>query len=314
VVELHTSIGLAELAGGSDSDEVLRHADLARKRARQLGLDRVEWYDPDVEMQLNRRMDLERELLGAIERNELDLVFQPVVGLRDEQPVGVEALLRWRHPEFGTILPNELLPIARAVGIAPEIDEWVLDAACRHLTGWSTGDNNFWLSVNVAPRELLTARFPDRVATTLKRYGMPPERLVIEVAETWVAEDVPAIVASLAGLRKLGVRAALDDFGSGQASLSHLRRLPVDMLKLHSSLVSTSSEANTGGGPAVIDVVVSLGRRLGLEIVAKGLETAEQIERASKSGCLYGQGFALGRPAPAERIEAYLESHRSKTE
>jgi diguanylate cyclase (GGDEF)-like protein len=309
LVELHTSIGLAELAGGGDSDEVLRHADLARRRARQLGLDRVEWYDPDVEMALNRRMDLEKQLLGAIERNELDLVFQPVVGLRDEQPAGVEALLRWRHPQLGTILPNEILPIARAVGIAPEIDEWVLDSACRHLTAWSTPGSEFWLSVNVAPRELLTARFPDRVATTLQRYGLAPERLVVEVAETWVAEDVPAIVASLAGLRKLGVRAALDDFGSGQASLSHLRRLPVDMLKLHSSLSNAASEANTGGGPAVIDVVVSLGRRLGLQIVAKGLETEEQIERVARAGCLYGQGFIVGRPAPAERMEAYLESH-----
>jgi diguanylate cyclase (GGDEF)-like protein/PAS domain S-box-containing protein len=308
-VVLHTSIGLAELAGGSDSDEVLRHADLARKRARQLGLDRVEWYDPDVEMALNRRMDLEQQVLGAADRGELDLVFQPVVGLRDDQPVGVEALLRWRHPQLGTILPNELLPIARAVGIAAEIDEWVLDAACRHLASWVTGDNAFWVSVNVAPKELLTARFPDRVAATLERYGLPPDRLVVEVAETWIAEDVPAIVASLAGLRKLGVRAALDDFGAGQASLSHLRRLPVDVLKLHSSLVNTSSEASVGG-PAVIDVVVSLGRRLGLEIVAKGLETAEQAKWAAGAGCLYGQGFALGRPAPAERIEAYLESHR----
>ncbi|WP_240669702.1 putative bifunctional diguanylate cyclase/phosphodiesterase [Actinoplanes solisilvae] len=309
IVEVHTSIGLAELAGGVDSDEVLRHADLARRRARQLGLDRVEWYDPDVEMKLNRRMDLERELLGAADRGELDLVFQPVVGLRDEQPVGVEALLRWRHPQLGTILPNELLPIARAVGISAELDEWVLGAACKHLAAWR--DDGFWLSVNVSPRELLTARFPDRVASTLKRYGLAPERLVVEIAETWIAEDVPAIVASLAALRKLGVRAALDDFGAGQASLSHLRRLPVDMLKLDASLVNTSSEAATGHGPAVIDVVVSLGRRLGLEIVAKGLETQEQRDRAAKAGCLYGQGFSLGRPAPAERIEAYLESHRA---
>jgi diguanylate cyclase (GGDEF)-like protein/PAS domain S-box-containing protein len=312
IVEVHTSIGLAELAGGSDSDEVLRHADLARRRARQLGLDRVEWYDPDVEMKLNRRMDLEQQLLGAAERGELDLVFQPVVSLRDEQPAGVEALLRWRHPQLGTILPNELLPIARAVGIAAEIDEWVLDAACKHLSAW-TGDTGFWLSVNVAPRELLTARFPDRVAATLKRYGLPPERLVVEVAETWVAEDVPAIVASLAGLRKLGVRAALDDFGSGQASLSHLRRLPVDMLKLHSSLLNVPAEPPApGSGPGVLDVVVSLGRRLGLEIVAKGLESTDQIERATRAGCLYGQGFALGRPSPAERIEAYLDSHRTQ--
>jgi EAL domain-containing protein (putative c-di-GMP-specific phosphodiesterase class I) len=259
-------------------------------------------------MQLHRRMDLEQQLLGAAEKGQLDLVYQPVVGLKDRQPVGVEALLRWRHPKLGTILPAELLPIARAVGIAAELDEWVLDSACRQLANWATGDEDFWLSVNVAPKELLTARFPEHVAATLERHALDPERLVVEVAETWIAEDVPAIVAALAGLRKLGVRAALDDFGAGHASLSHLRRLPVDMLKLDRALLTMPSEHNA---PAVIDVVVSLGRRLGLEIVAKGLETEDEIERARRAGCLYGQGFALARPAPAERIEAFLESHRA---
>ncbi|MFI5490946.1 EAL domain-containing protein [Actinoplanes sp. NPDC051859] len=308
IVELHTSVGLAELAGGKDSEEVLRHADLARSRARQLGKDRVEWYDTDVEIQLHRRMDLERELLGAEARGELDLVFQPVVSLRDNRPVGVEALLRWRHPTLGTILPAELFPIARAVGCAAELDEWVLDEACRRLNGWSASGTDFWLSVNVAPRELLTARFPERVATILDRHGIAPDRLVVEVQETWIAEDVPAIVASLAGLRTLGVRAGLDDFGAGQASLAHLRRLPVDLLKLDQTLVNEPREP--GSAPAVLDVVVSLGRRLGLEIVAKGLETRDQIALARRAGCHYGQGFALGRPAPAERMEAYLESHR----
>jgi diguanylate cyclase (GGDEF)-like protein/PAS domain S-box-containing protein len=303
-VELHSSVGLAELAGGADSDEVLRHADLARQRARQVGLDRVEWYDPDVEIQLDRRMELEKQLLGAAGRGELDLVFQPVSALRDGRPVGVEALLRWRHPRLGTILPQEILPIAAALGITAELDEWVLDEACRSLHNWDGGDEDFWLSVNVGPRELLTARFPERVASTLKRYDLTPERLVVEVAETWIAEDVPAIVAALSGLRKLGVRAALDDFGSGQTSLSHLRRLPVDMLKLNQSLVA-------GDPGSVLHVVVSLGRRLGLEIVAKGLETQERVDRAAAAGCRYGQGFALAHPAPAERIEAYLESHRA---
>jgi EAL domain-containing protein (putative c-di-GMP-specific phosphodiesterase class I) len=163
--------------------------------------------------------------------------------------------------------------------------------------------------VNVAPKELLTARYPERVAATLQKHALDPERLVIEVAETWIAEDVPAIVASLAGLRKLGVRAALDDFGAGHASLSHLRRLPVDMLKLDRTLINKPAEHAVG--PAVIDVVVSLGRRLGLEIIAKCLETEDEIERARRAGCLYGQGFALGRSAPAERTEAYLDSHRS---
>jgi diguanylate cyclase (GGDEF)-like protein/PAS domain S-box-containing protein len=307
IVELHTSVGLAEVAGGADSDEVLRHADLARRRARQLGRDRVEWYDTDVEMQLQRRMDLEQQLLNAIDADELDVVFQPVVGLRDQRPVGVEALVRWRHPKLGTILPAELLPIARAVGVAADLDEWVLDAACRQLSTWNNGNDDFWLSVNVAPRELLTARFPEQLAATLHKHGLAPERLVVEIAETWIAEDVPAIVAALAGLRKLGVRAALDDFGAGQASLSHLRRLPVDVLKLDRTLLNLPTERN---GPAVLDVVVNLGRRLGLDIVAKGLETEDEVERARKAGCYLGQGFALGRPAPAERMEAYLDSHR----
>ncbi|MEV0902901.1 EAL domain-containing protein [Actinoplanes sp. NPDC049802] len=309
-VTLYTSVGLAELSGGADSDDVLRQADLARQRARQLGRDRVEWYDPDVEIQLHRRMELEQQLLGAAGRGELDLVFQPVVELRDgHPPAGVEALLRWRHPHLGTVAPRELLPIAASLGITAELDEWVLDEACRRLASWSVRDD-FWLSVNVGPRELLTARFPERVTTILHRYGLPPERLVVEVAETWIAEDVPAIVAALAGLRKLGVRAALDDFGSGQTSLSHLRRLPVDMLKLSRALIDPPSEAVVGGGPAVLDVVVSLGRRLGLDVVAKGLETGEHVTRAVAAGCRYGQGFALGHPGPAERVEAYLESHR----
>ncbi len=307
VAEMHTSVGLAEVSGGTDSDDVLRHADLARKRSRQLGRDRVEWYDADVEFQLHRRMDLEQELLSAVDRGQLDLVFQPVVDLRDRRPVGVEALLRWRHPKLGTILPAEILPIARDVGIAADLDEWVLDAACRHLSNWFSADQDFWLSVNTAPRELLSARFPEQLTATLDKYGVSPERLVVEVAEEWIAADVPAIVAALSGLRKLGVRAALDDFGAGQASLSHLRRLPVDQLKLDRALMNAPTSRT---GPAVLDVVVSLGRRLGLEIVAKGLETEDEVVRARTAGCVYGQGFALGRPAPAERTEAYLDSHR----
>ncbi|GIF10550.1 EAL domain-containing protein [Actinoplanes teichomyceticus] len=311
-VVLHTSVGLAELAGAADSGAVLRHADLARQRACQLGRDRVEWYDPDVEIHLHRRMELERQLLGAAGRGELDVVFQPVAGLRDGRPAGVEALLRWRHPRLGTILPGEALPIAAALGITAELDEWVLDTACRHLSTWSCGDGAFWLSVNVGPRELLTARFPERVTGTLRRYGLAPERLVVEVAETWIAEDVPAIVAALTGLRRLGVRAALDDFGSGQTSLSHLRRLPVDMVKLSPALLGGDPEEPAGGGPAVIEVVVSLARRLGLDIVAKGLETPARLARAAAAGCRYGQGFALARPATAERAEAYLDSHRAQ--
>jgi EAL domain-containing protein (putative c-di-GMP-specific phosphodiesterase class I) len=254
-------------------------------------------------------MDLEQQIIGAAHRGELDLVFQPVLDLRDSRPVGVEALVRWRHPHLGTILPAELLPIAEAVGVAADIGDWVVNTACRRLESWGEAATHLWISVNVAPRELLRPAFRGRIAAALARHGLPPERLVVEVAETWIAEDVPAVVAALANLRKLGVRAALDDFGAGQASLSNLRRLPVDMLKLDRALLNTPAEPSNG--PAVIDVVVSLGRRLGLEIVAKGVESDEQVERARAAGCLYGQGFALARPAPAERMEAYLDTHRA---
>jgi diguanylate cyclase (GGDEF)-like protein/PAS domain S-box-containing protein len=311
VVTLHVSIGLAEVSAGSGVDDVLRQADVARRRARQLGRDRVEWYDTDLEEQLLRRMDLEREVNGAAARGELDLVFQPILSLRDGRPVGAEALLRWRHPHLGTILPTEILPIAHSVGVGTEIGDWVIDAACRRLRAWSELDPNLWMAVNVAPRELLGTGFPDRVGAALTRHGLAGDRLVVEVAETWVDEDVPAVVAALAELRQLGVRAALDDFGAGQASLAHLRRLPVDMLKLDRSLISVPTDVV--GGHGVLDVVVSLGRRLGLEIVAEGLERPEHVELATRAGCLYGQGLALARPGPAERIEAYLEEHRASS-
>ncbi|GAA0801499.1 putative bifunctional diguanylate cyclase/phosphodiesterase [Spirilliplanes yamanashiensis] len=311
IVPLHASVGLAEVSAGSGVDDVLRQADLARKRAEQLGRDRVEWYDTDLEAQLNRRMDLEREITGAASRGELDLVYQPVQSLRDGHTVAVEALLRWRHPTLGTIMPAELLPIAASVGVAGDIGEWVIDAACRQLARWQVLDPELSMSVNVAPRELLAPAFPTRVGAALVAHGINPEKLVVEVAETWVAEDVPAVVAALAALRNLGVRAALDDFGAGQASLAHLRRLPVDMLKLDRSLARGTGPATPLGGQAVIDVVVSLGRRLGLEIVAEGLETQEQVDRARDAGCPFGQGFALSPPSPAERVEAYLEEHRT---
>jgi EAL domain-containing protein (putative c-di-GMP-specific phosphodiesterase class I) len=163
--------------------------------------------------------------------------------------------------------------------MSTQIGTWVINAACRRLESWADSGSDVWLSVNVAPAELLEPGFPSRVAGILAANGLTPERLVIEVAETWIAADVPAVVAALAALRKIGVRAALDDFGAGQASLSHLRRLPIDVLKLDRALLDTPTERQLAG-PAVIDVVVSLGRRLGLEIVAKGLESEGQVERA----------------------------------
>ncbi|GGO30231.1 GGDEF domain-containing phosphodiesterase [Micromonospora parathelypteridis] len=306
VLRVQTSIGLAEVSGDRPAD-VLRQAELARRRAVQLGRDRVEWYDAFLEEQLVRRLDLERELPGAVARGELDLVYQPVLDLADGQPVGAEALLRWRSPVLGTVLPAELLPVAEDLDLVGELEWWVLDRACRQLSNWSAGVRELWMAVNVTTRELTTPDFVQRAAAVLAAYGVPPERLVVEVSEPRVAGDLPTVVARLAGLRSLGVRTALDDFRPEHASLAQLRRLPIDLLKVGPELVG----ARPDGQPPLIDVVVNVGERLGVEIVAEELESSTQVEGARRGGCRYGQGFALARPATAERVEAYFEEFPS---
>ncbi|MDQ7909189.1 EAL domain-containing protein [Phytohabitans sp. ZYX-F-186] len=315
IVHLKVSIGLAELSGGDNVDDVLRRADLARRRARQLGRDRIEWYDAYLEEQLVRRMDLERELPGAAARGELDLVYQPVLSLPDRQPVGVEALLRWRNATLGTVLPSELLPVAEDLALIDEIGQWVLTTAVRQLAMWTVPGRELWMSINVAPRELAANDYVTRVKAALAERSVPPELFVVEVAESRLPADVAPVVTQLAALRSLGVRTALDDFGAGQASLQQLRRLPVDLLKIDGTIIAAPSDQLPadlqGHSRPLIDVVADLGRRLGVEIIAEGLESVAQIRQAQEAGCGLGQGFALVRPAPAERVEAFLEERRA---
>ncbi|TYC23216.1 EAL domain-containing protein [Micromonospora sp. MP36] len=305
-IRIQVSVGLAETTGG-DPEDVLRQADLARRRAVQLGRDRVEWYDAYLEEQLVRRLDLERELPGAVARGELDLVFQPVLALADRQPVGTEALLRWRSPVLGTVLPDELLPVAADLDLVGEVGRWVLDRASRQLAAWSDGGRELWMAVNVTPRELAAPDIVARAATALAAYGVPPERLVVEVAEPAVGAELSTVVARLAGLRSLGVRTALDDFRAEHASLTQLRRLPLDLLKVGPHLVGPAAD----GQRPLIDVVASLSARLGLEVVVEGLESEAQVAGARRAGCRYGQGFVLARPATAERVEAWFEEFPS---
>ncbi|MGW0503596.1 EAL domain-containing protein [Micromonospora sp. NPDC003241] len=306
VLRSRPSVGLAELTPGRPED-VLRQADLARRRAAQLGRERVEWYDAYLEEQLVRRLDLERELPGAVARGELDLVFQPVVDLADRSPVGTEALLRWRSPVLGTVFPAELLPVAEDLDIVGELGVWVLDRACRQLAHWSGGGRRLWMSVNVTTRELTSPDFVPRTAAVLDAYGVGPDQLVVEVAEPRVGAELSTVVARLAGLRSMGIRTALDDFRAAHASLAQLRRLPIDLLKVGPEAVVPSGDP---AGP-LLDVVVTVADRLGLEVVAEGLESAHQVDGAQRAGCRYGQGFELARPATAERVEAYFEEFPS---
>ncbi|WP_233558731.1 GGDEF domain-containing phosphodiesterase [Micromonospora radicis] len=304
VLRSRASVGLAELAHGRPED-VLRQADLARRRAAQLGRERVEWYDAYLEEQLVRRLDLERELPGAVARGELDLVYQPVLALADRSPVGTEALLRWRSPVLGTVFPAELLPVAEDLDIVGELGAWVLDRACRQVAEWSVGGRRLWMAVNVSTRELVSADFVPRTAAVLDAYGVGPDQLVVEVAEPRLGGELSTVVARLAGLRSMGIRTALDDFRAEHASLAQLRRLPIDLLKVG------PEAAGAGRNGPLLDVVVTVADRLGLEVVAEELESAHQVDGAYRAGCRYGQGYELARPATAERVEAYFEEFPS---
>jgi diguanylate cyclase (GGDEF)-like protein/PAS domain S-box-containing protein len=306
-VHLAADVGVADLVGGNSADEVVRHADLARRRARQLGRGRVECYDASFEAALIRRTAIEQELPGIVGRGELDLAFQPILDLLYRQPAGAEALLRWRHPRLGPVPPMEFLPVAEELDMVDELAVWVLHRACRQLSDWRRDGRDLWMSVNMSPRQLCGDGFLAAVATALDTHCVPADSLIVEVALP--AESTA--VDHLAGLRALGVRTAVDHFGTGPTALAHLRRLPVDILKIDRVLFGEPA-GQTGPATPIVDVVVALAQRLGIEVIAAGLETESHVDVVRAAGCHLGQGFLLSRPDHAEHIEAFFETHRAR--
>jgi diguanylate cyclase (GGDEF)-like protein len=302
-VHLSASIGLTDLAGGRNADDVLRRADLALRRAKQFGRGRVEWYDEAVEQAIVRRMTIEQELPDALVRGELDLLYQPILDLVRGRPLGVEALLRWRHPRLGTLLPSDVIPVAEDLGLITEIGSWVVRQASRQLATWMREGRDLSMAVNISPRQLAGPELISDVSTVLGLHQFPADRLVLEVAEAGISEGAEERVGQL---RSLGVRTALDEFGTGVQSLSHLRGLPIDMVKIGPTFFD-EVPATAGQSVPLIDVMVGLGRRLGIDVVAQGLEAPAHLEVVRGAGCRLGQGHLFARPQPAERTEAYLD-------
>jgi diguanylate cyclase (GGDEF)-like protein/PAS domain S-box-containing protein len=314
-VHLSASIGLALITGADGVDDVLRRADLALLRAQRDGRDgrgRVEWYDESMEAALLRGVTLEQELPGAVGRGELDLVYQPILELAYQRPVGAEALLRWRHPTIGTVAPTELIAVAEKLGLVDEIGDWVLHRACRQLSGWLREGFDLWMSVNVSPRQLLSANFVPMLRDALDTHLVCADHLLLEITEQAAATplDLDGLENALTRVREVGVRTAIDHFGTGPTSLAQLRRMAVDMVKVDRSLFA--EPAGRGGAvPPIMDVVVGLGERLGLIVVASGVEAEAHLDAVRAAGCRYGQGTLFAVPAPPERIEAYLADYRS---
>jgi diguanylate cyclase (GGDEF)-like protein len=300
------SVGIAVTSDGEvDADSLLRDADLAGYRAKAAGRGRVELFDEGLREEVLRRSATEQALRDALADDALELHFQPVFDAARNDVAGVEALLRWNRPGFGMVPPVDFIPIAEASDLIIDVDRWVLRRACQQLAAWRDDDvlGDLTVAVNLSGRHLLSLTVVDDVRDALETNGVPPERLTVEITETVLLTDVPVIVEHLKQLRALGVRVAIDDFGTGYTSLTHLRSLPVDVLKIDRSLV-------VSGGVApdvhVLGLLAGTAHALGLRLVAEGVETDEQFRRMQDLGCDDLQGYLISRPVPADALRAFM--------
>ena len=311
------SLGMALSGTGDDSAAgLLRDADTAMYVAKERGRSRIEVFDPRSHDVVLDRMRTRSELHGALERDELRAYYQPIVELATGRVAGVEALLRWEHPERGLLHPGEFLGIAEESGLMVPIGTWVLEQACRQVVAWEDerrgagfASEPLIVSVNLSPRQLVEAGLVDDVATVLAATGVAPGSLWLEITEGALAADTESTLRVLQRLGDLGVRLAIDDFGTGYASLGYLKSFPVGALKIDRSFV-----VGLGRGAddtTIVGSVVALARSLGLECVAEGIEHPRQLDELRRLGCEYVQGFLLGVPLPAEVLGPQLRDDLS---
>jgi diguanylate cyclase (GGDEF)-like protein/PAS domain S-box-containing protein len=310
---LQASIGIALAGGDASPEDLIRDADAAMYRAKDRGRSRVEVFDEAMRRDARERVATESALRRAIERDELCIHVQPVVGIGDERIAAFEALVRWQHPERGLVPPGEFIPLAEETGLIVPIGNWVLREVCRTQRRWHDELGIGWVqcSVNLSVRHL---QQPDLVATVraaLEEHGVPAHRLVLEITESAVMENGSGTVETLETLKAIGVRLALDDFGTGYSSLAHLHRFPLDVLKIDRSFTAALGDDHQGA--SIAGAIVSLAQALDLVTVAEGIEDATQQRRLEHLGCTYGQGFLFSRPMPPATFDAVLRGERPVT-
>ena len=305
-VRVAASIGVTFSCPEDTTEELLRNADIAMYSAKAGGKGRHVVFEPHMQEVLRERLRTEEDIGRGMEREEFFVEFQPVIDLRTRGLLGVEALVRWRHPDHGVLLPGRFIPVAEESGQVIELGRWVLIEACCRVREWResiAGGTGLRVSVNISGRHLQHADLVADVARALKFSGLEPGNLVIELTESTIMHNTEANLARLQDLKALGVRLAIDDFGTGYSSLSYLHRFPIDILKIDRSFVSRLTE--TGDGPELARAVVMLGDTLGLETVAEGIEQEDQVAALLALGCVAGQGFLF---APSTTLQALASS------
>jgi diguanylate cyclase (GGDEF)-like protein/PAS domain S-box-containing protein len=304
------STGVAAFpADGQDVDTLIKHAEIAMYRAKENGRNNVQFFTPAMNAEALERLRIESSLRNAVDRREFVLHYQPQIDLRTGRTTGVESLIRWQHPEFGMVPPARFIALAEETGLIVPMGTWALRRACEQANAWQRqGLGAMRVAVNLSARQFYQQDLVRTVNAALQDTGLPPELLEIELTESLVMTDVDRAIAVLRGLKALGVHIAIDDFGTGYSSLSYLKRFPIDVLKIDQSFVrDITTDADDA---AIVSSIISLAHSLRLEVIAEGVETAEQLAYLREHGCEQVQGFYFSQPLPPEELCAVLAAEK----
>lgn len=312
-VNISASLGICLYPhDGVTSDEIMRNADSAMYRAKRLGRNTYQFYTRELTQTVKERVEIESQLRQAVERNELRLHYQPQLNLITHRIEGVEALLRWYHPEHYLIPPDKFIPIAEETGLIIPIGEWVIDAAIKQAKAWQNQNIHIGkVAVNIAGQQILHGNVAEVVARALAKHSLDPSLLALEVTETLMMQHESTAIAQLQVLNDMGIELAIDDFGTGYSSLSYIKQLPIHKLKIDRSFIN--------GIPldkddmVISKTVIALGESLNFRVIAEGVETPEQADYLRKVGCHEAQGFLFSKPLPVKELETYYRKHRHKT-
>ena len=305
---LTCSVGIAAYpSDGGTADVLTKHADIAMYRAKELGRNTYQFYTASMSERTRERLEIEADLRHALERDQFELHYQPQVDLDSGAVVGMEALLRWRHPQYGMIAPVRFISLAEEMGLIVPIGAWVLRTACLQTHAWhEAGPHRLRVAVNLSPRQFTQKGLAQSIAAVLYESGLDARYLELELTESMVMTDVDNAITILRDLKHLGVQIAIDDFGTGYSSLSYLRRFPIDVLKIDQSFVRDITLEEDGA--AVVRTIISLSHSLRLKVIAEGVETPEQLDYLRKHGCDEAQGYLYSRPLPAAQFAQLLKN------
>ncbi|WP_411565684.1 putative bifunctional diguanylate cyclase/phosphodiesterase [Pseudomonas orientalis] len=306
-IRLRATIGITLFPEDGDSTEkLLQKAEQTMTLAKSRSRNRYQFYIASVDSEMRRRRELEKDLRDALSRDQFHLVYQPQISYRDHRVVGVEALIRWQHPEHGLVPPDLFIPLAEQNGTIIPIGEWVLDQACRQLREWhDLGFTELRMAVNLSTVQLHHTELPRVVNNLMQIYRLPPRSLELEVTETGLMEDISTAAQHLLSLRRSGALIAIDDFGTGYSSLSYLKSLPLDKIKIDKSFVQDLLDDDDDA--TIVRAIIQLGKSLGMQVIAEGVETAEQEAYIISEGCHEGQGYHYSKPLPARELAVFLK-------